>query len=151
MNRRITPITLLIVLSGCATTPEPKPSAQVASSPAPAPAPQLTVTRYSERPLSEFQAQVMDAATKLSYACRYFRSLYGRWPKDIAEIQAKTEGIDFGIFLGKASVTPLPDDSAQIEIFDGTNMRATKAVPVAFKITEEERAAAQKPDYKIRL
>lgn len=148
MNCRLTPIALAIVLAGCAATPKPKTSA--APAPPPAPASQLSVTRYSERPLSEFQTQVMNAATKLSYACRYFRSLYGRWPKDIAEIQAKTEGIDFGVFLGKASVKPLPDDSAQIEIFDGTNMRSTKAVPVAFTITDAERVAAQMPEYKIR-
>ena len=80
-----------------------------------------------------------------------FRSLYGRWPRDLAEIEAKTEGIDFGVFLGKAAVTPLPDDSATIEIFDGVNMRAVKAVPVDFQITDEQRAAAQKPDFKIRV
>jgi len=149
MHSRPIQIALVLALAGCATPPEPKTTA-VPVSPSP-PASQLTVTRYSERPLSEFQTQAMNAATKLSYACRYFRSLYGRWPKDIAEIEAKTEGIDFGIFLGKASVTPLPDDSAQIEIFDGVNMRSTKAVPIAFTITDDEKAAAQQPNYKIKL
>jgi hypothetical protein len=147
MNYRVTPLTLLLILAGCAAPPEPKKSTQPAPTP---PSSQMSVVRYTEKPLSDFQTQVMNAATKLSYSCRFFRSLYGRWPKDLAEIQAKTEGIDFGIFLGKASVTPMPDDSATIQIFDGTNMRSVRAVPVQFTITDEERAAAQKPDYKIK-
>ena len=104
-----------------------------ASAPAqqtPTPTPPISVTRYSDRPLSEYQALVMNEATKLSLACRMFRSLYGRWPNDLAEIQAKTEGIDFAVFAGKAVVTPLPDDSERIEIFDGVNTRSVKAVPV---------------------
>jgi hypothetical protein len=149
MNYSLASVTLLVVVAGCTATPQSKESTPPV--PAPPPKSELTVTRYSERPMSEFQTQVMNAATKLSFSCRYFRRLYGRWPKDIAEIKAKTEGIDFGVFLDKASVTPLPDDSALIQIFDGTNMRSTKAVPVAFTITEEERAASQKPDYKIKL
>jgi hypothetical protein len=117
----------------------------------PAPAPQVSVIRYADLPLSEYQTRVMNEATKLSLACRMFRSLYGRWPKDLAEIQAKTEGIDFGVFLGRAAVTPLPDDSERIEIFDGANTRSVKAVPVELGVTEADREAAKAPDYKIKL
>ena len=93
----------------------------------------------------------MNEATKLSYACRIFRNLYGRWPNDLAEIQAKTEGIDFAAFAGRASVTPLPDDAERIEVFDGTNTRTVKAVPVDFTFTPEMREAAKAPGYKIKL
>jgi len=119
-----------------------------------APAAQVSAsaTRYAELPLTEFQTRVMNEATKLSLACRYFRSLYGRWPKNIAEIQSKTEGIDYGVFIGKEKVTPLKkEDAAQIEVFDGENTRSVKAVPVDFSITKEQKAAARKPDFKIKL
>jgi hypothetical protein len=119
--------------------------------PTPTPAPPVSVIRYTDRPLSEFQTRVMNEATKLSLACRKFRSLYGRWPKDLAEIQAKTEGIDFGVFLGRAVVTPLPDDSERIEIFDGVNTRSVKAVPVELGVTAADREAAKAPGFKIKL
>jgi hypothetical protein len=117
----------------------------------PTPAPPVSVTRYSDRPLSEYQTRVMNEATKLSLACRVFRSLYGRWPNDISEIQAKTEGIDFALFSGKAAVTPLPDDSERIKIFDGVNTRSVKAVPVEFGVTDATREAAKAPGFKIKL
>src|ERR1700691_4599287 len=77
----------------------------------------VSVTRYSESAEPDLQARVMNEATKLSFACRLFRGLYGRWPKDLPEIQAKTEGIDYAVFRGKALITPLPDDSDPIQIF----------------------------------
>ena len=36
----------------------------------PTPAPPISVTRYSDRALSEYQTQMMNEATKLSFACR---------------------------------------------------------------------------------
>ena len=51
----------------------------------------VSVARYSERPLLDYQARVMSEATKLSIACRLFRSLYKRWPSDLAEIDAKIQ------------------------------------------------------------
>jgi hypothetical protein len=93
----------------------------------------------------------MNEASKLSLACRMFRSLYGRWPHDLAEIEAKTEGIDFAVFVGKAVITPLPDDTERIEVFDGINTRAVKAVPVDMGVTSAMREAAKAPDYKIRF
>ena len=110
----------------------------------------VSVVRYSELPLSEYQTKVMNEATKLSFACRMFRGLYGRWPNDLGEIQAKTEGIDFAVFLGKAVVTPLPDDSERIQIFDGVNTREVKAVPVDLGVTDAMREAARAPGFKIR-
>ena len=130
----------LVLLAGCGTPPPPRP----------APSP-VSVVRYTDRPLSEYQTKVMNEATKLSYACRTFRTLYGRWPNDLAEIQARTEGIDFAVFAGRASVTPLPDDSERIEVFDGLNTRAVKAVPVDMTISPEMREAAKAPGYKIKL
>jgi hypothetical protein len=118
--------------------------------PTPAP-PSISVNRYGDRPLSEYQTRVMNEATKLSLACRMFRSLYGRWPSDIAEIQAKTDGIDFAVFAGKAVVTPLPNDSERIEIFDGVNIRAVRAVPVDLGITDAVREAAKAPGFKIKV
>jgi len=113
--------------------------------------PQVSVKRYSDLPLSEYQTRVMNEATKLSLACRMFRSLYGRWPNDLAEIEAKTEGIDFAIFAGKAVVTPLPDDSERIEIFDGVNPRSVKAVPVNLGVTDAMREAAKAPGFKVKV
>jgi len=138
--RFLVPMISVLLIAGCGTPPPPKP----------APAP-VSVVRYTDRPLSEYQTKVMNEATKLSFACRMFRSLYGRWPNDLAEIQAKTEGIDFAVFAGLASVTPLSDDAERIEIFDGTNTRAIKAVPVDFAVTPEMREAAKAPGYKIKL
>ena len=102
-------------------------------------------------PLADHQALVINEATKLSLACRIFRSLYGRWPSDLAEIQAKTEGINFGTFAGRAVVTPLPDDSERIEVFDGFNTRAVKATPVSFSFTAEQLEEAKTPGFKIKL
>lgn len=118
---------------------------------APAGKTELSVTRYTELPLSDFQRQVMNEATKLSYACRYFRRLYGRWPKDLAEIKSRTEGIDFGVFLDRAKVTPLDGDAEEIQIFDGQNVRSVRAVPVPFQVTDEQLKEAQKPEFKIKL
>jgi len=115
------------------------------------PPPQVSVKRYSDLPLSEYQTRVMNEATKLSLACRLFRSLYGRWPKDLSEIEAKSEGIDFAVFGGKAVITPLPDDSERIEIFDGINTRSVKAVPVNPGVTDAMREASKAPSFKIKV
>jgi hypothetical protein len=93
----------------------------------------------------------MNEATKLSFACRMFRGLYGRWPSDLAEIEAKTEGIDFAAFMGKAVITPLPDDSELIQIFDGVNTRQVKAVPVDLGITDAKRQEAKAPGFRIKV
>lgn len=63
----------------------------------------------------------------------------------------QTEGIDFAVFAGKAVITPLPDDSERIEVFDGSNTRAVKAVPVDMGVTPAMREAAAAPGYKIKL
>jgi hypothetical protein len=111
----------------------------------------VSVTRYSESAEPDLQARVMNEATKLSFACRLFRGLYGRWPKDLPEIQAKTEGIDYAVFRGKALITPLPDDSERIQIFDGVNTREVKALPVNLGVTDAMKEAAKSPQYKIKL
>jgi hypothetical protein len=80
-----------------------------------------------------------------------FRALYGSWPNDLAEIEAKTEGIDFAVFMGKAVVTPLHDDSELVQIFDGVNTRQVKAVPVDLGVTDPEREAAKVPGFKIKV
>jgi hypothetical protein len=134
----------MLLMGGCASAPS-------SATPKPTPATTLSVDRYTEHPLSDYQTQVMNQATKLSLACRMFRGLYGRWPNNLAEIQAKTDGIDFAIFMGKAVVTPLSDDSESIEVFDGTDTRAVKAVPVELGITQAMREAAMAPGYKIKL
>jgi hypothetical protein len=93
----------------------------------------------------------MKEATKLSVACRMFRSLYGRWPINLEEIQTKTEGINFAVFAGRAFITPLPDDSERIEVFDGVNTRAVTAIPVDFGFTSQQREEAKAPGYKIQI
>jgi len=135
-------LSAVLALAGCASPPAKQP---------PPPTAPVSVVRYTNLPLSEFQTRVMNEATKLSLACRMFRSLYGRWPNDLTEIEAKTEGIDFGIFMGKAVVTPLLDDSEIIQVFDGVNTRAVKAVPVDLGVTDEKREAAKAPGFKIKL
>jgi len=146
MSRTMPILCTMLLVSGCASAPSSTPPRA-----APATASPVSVVRYTEQPLSDYQTQVMNEATKLSLACRMFRGLYGRWPNDLAEIQAKTEGINFAIFVGKAVVTPLPDDSEQIEVFDGFNTRSVKAVPVDLGITQAMREAATAPSYKIKV
>jgi hypothetical protein len=93
----------------------------------------------------------MREATKLSVACRLFRDYYGRWPKDADEIEDITEGIRFDVFASVV-VTPNPDDTETIEVFDASHVRAAvKAVPVDFRLTDADRAAARAPGFKIRL
>ena len=48
-------------------------------------------------------------------------------------------------------ITPLPDDSERIQIFDGVDTREVKAVPVDLGGTDAMREAAKSPGYKIRL
>lgn len=131
---------LVMLVSGAVAQPTAgaPPTGTSANSP-----PQTSVTRYTDRPLTESQTLVMNQATKLSLACRMFRSLCGRWPNDLAEIQFKTEGVDYAVFAGKAVVTPLPDDSESIQIFDGFNDRAVKAVLIDFHFSDAQREAAQ--------
>jgi hypothetical protein len=142
MARTSVSLCAALLLTACASAPS--------STPIEAPKSPVSVVRYTERPLSEYQTRVMNEATKLSYACRMFRSLYGRWPRDLAEIEAKTEGIDFAVFAGSAVVTPLPDDSERIAIFDGANTREVKAVPID-GVTDAAREAAKAPGFKIKL
>ena len=143
---RYTPIFLSVALMLIACTSSSPTNKQASPQP-----PSISVVRYTELPLSEYQTQVMNEATKLSFACRMFRSLYGRWPNNLAEIEAKTEGINFGMFVGMAVITPLPDDSAHIQVFDGVNTRAVKAVPVDLGVTDAMREAAKAPGFKIKL
>jgi hypothetical protein len=131
-----------ILCAFCASTNAQQPSTS---------APAISVTRYSDMPLSEYQNLVMNEATKLSLACRIFRGLYGRWPTDLSEIQTKTDGINFAVFMGRAVVTPLSDDSERIEIFDGENKRTVKAVPVELGTTDTDRKAAKVPGFKIKV
>jgi hypothetical protein len=105
----------------------------------------------SELSIADRQTLIIREATKLSAACRMFRSLYGRWPSDVAEIQSRTEGLNFAIFAGGVRVTPLPDDAERIEVFDGVNTRAVKATPVDFGFTAAQREEAKSPGYKIKL
>lgn len=93
----------------------------------------------------------MNQATKLSLARRIFGDLYGRWPSDLAEIRAKTEGIDFEVFAGKAVITPKSGDAENIQIFDGFNTRSVRAVPVDFHFSAAQRDAAKEPGFKIKV
>jgi hypothetical protein len=45
----------------------------------------------------------------------------------------------------------LPDDSEIIQIFDGVNTRAVKAVPVDLGVTDVMREAAKAPGFKIKV
>ena len=137
-------IAAVTMFSSCVTQQKPSSEAKGGGG-------EFTVTRYSERPMSEYQTKVMNEATTLSLACRMFRDLYGRWPNNLFELQCRTEGIDYSIFIGKASIKPNSDDTAIISIFDGVDYRETTAVPVSFNYSAEERAEAIKPKYRIKL
>jgi hypothetical protein len=102
-------------------------------------------------PAGAQQEAVLREATKLSLGCRIFRNLYDRWPVDVAEIRAKVEGINFSVFPGLVSVRPQSDDSEIITVYDGVVTRAVKATPVAFQISDAQRAAAKAPGFKIKL
>ena len=128
------------MLGGCASTPK------VTSD-----APAISVDRYSEMPLSEYQSRVMDEATKFSYAARMFRYLYGRWPANIEELKNKSSGIDFNVFRGKATITPSSNDSAEISIFDGENTRSVQATPVDFHMSDSARQQSQSAGFKINV
>jgi hypothetical protein len=144
MWRLLVLVSAVLVLNACTSQTAATKQAPQSSSP-------ISVVRYTDLPLSEYQARVMNEATKLSYACRMFRALYGRWPNNLTEIEAKTEGVDFAAFMGKAAVTPLPDDSELIQIFDGVNTRRVKAVPVDLGVTDAKREEAKAPGFKIRV
>jgi len=131
---------LSIVLAGCVTTPKATSYASA-----------IRVDRYSEMPLSEYQSRVMDEATKLSYAARMFRYLYGRWPANIEEIKSKSAGINFDVFRGRASITPSSNDSAEISIFDGENTRSVQATPIDFQLSNVARQQSRLPGFKIEV
>jgi hypothetical protein len=143
-----TPLILCVTLLMAGWTSDPPSSLPNATSAA---APPASVIRDVEMPSAHDQTLIMNEATKLSLACRMFRSLYGRWPIDLAEIQAKTEGINFAVFAGRAVVTPLPDDSERIEVFDGFNTRTVRAIPIDFKFTAPQLEEAKAPGYKIKI
>ena len=109
----------------------------------------MNVTRYSDISLSDYQKLVIDEATKLSYACRMFRYIFGRWPSNIDEIMSKTNGIDFEVFKGTAVVTPVDNDSAQISVFDGVNTLSVQATPVDFDLPESYKSHTNDPAFKI--
>jgi hypothetical protein len=129
-----------IALVGCASAPKAPPNTL-----------SVSVTRYSEEPISEYQTQVLNEATKLSLACRLFRYFYGRWPADLSEIEHKTIGIDYGIFLGRATVTPNSDDSEDITVFDGEDPREAHATPIDFGMPEGDKKKALEPGFKINV
>ncbi|SFR86727.1 hypothetical protein SAMN05216570_0131 [Dyella sp. OK004] len=93
----------------------------------------------------------MNEATKLSLACRLFRYFYGRWPANFHEISEKSTGIDLGVFLGRALVTPLDNDAAKISVFDGENVRETVATPIDFHMSNSQVRAAQEPGFMIDI
>ena len=130
MTRNFVLIGSLSLFVGCAS-PRPRPTAPPIDTPADSRS-SASATRYTERPLTEYQTIVMNQATKLSLARRIFGDLYGRWPSDLAEIRAKTEGIDFEVFAGKAVITPKSGDAENIQIFDGFNTRSVRAVPLIY-------------------
>jgi hypothetical protein len=137
----ITALTICLIsatLAACVITP--KTTSDV---------PAIAVNRYSEMPLSEYESRVMDEATKLSYACRMFRYLYGKWPANINEIKSRTNGIDYDVFRGRATIAPTENDSAEIAIFDGENVRSVQATPIDFHLSDSVREQSQSSKFKI--
>jgi hypothetical protein len=107
------------------------------------------INRITEYKLSKRQTRILDEATKLSAACRVFSGLYGRWPKDMQEIEARTTGIDFGAFGGIASLEEVPE-GLDISFFDGEDERHVLATAMAIQ-PADVRASAQDPAFKIRI
>lgn len=139
---------IILLLAPCAVFAQSSESALV---PSPPTVTSFRVDRYVEHPLSDYQTKIMNEATKLSLACRLFRYFYGRWPADFHEISEKSTGIDLGVFLGRALVTPLDNDAAKISIFDGENMREVVATPIDFGMSSSQVRAAHEPGFKIDI
>src|SRR5947207_2870120 len=66
----------------------------------------MQVKRMSEFALTSDQVQHLDEATKVSGAIRTFHSLYGRWPKDAAELRERTTGIDYSVLGDSLRLEP---------------------------------------------
>lgn len=109
----------------------------------------VEVKRISEFELTREQTRILDEATKLSAACRTFHAFYERWPKNIQEIESRTSGIDFSVFQGKVDIDAVPEGLV-ITIFDSIEVRRLLATAEA-PATEDARAAAQDPAFKIRV
>ena len=112
----------LLVLLLCATpmlAQSQSPTASVCPSNQTAAAGSPTLAAEAPRRLSE---QVASIAT----ASRYFRELFGRWPDSLAELKSKSDGIDYSVFSEEPKLAALPDDTAQLQVFDGTSWREKK-------------------------
>lgn len=109
----------------------------------------LGVVRISNVTLSEYQKMVLDEASKLSYACRMYRYLYGQWPGSIEQVKQRTNGIDFSLFKDSASISPASDDTAVITVFDGVNTLSVSATPIDFQLPDEYKSKAKDPGFRI--
>ena len=144
--RMITVCGLGIALGACAVAPKAPVAAKTPTGDR-----KIVVERYSENPLSGQQSRVLNEATKLSFACRLYRYYYGKWPANLDDIRNKTTGIDFEVFKGRAEVTPNADDSEDISIYDGENVRTAHATPIDFHMPKSEIRKAQSPGFKIDM
>jgi hypothetical protein len=108
-----------------------------------------TVNRVTDGSFSASQLRRMDEATKLSAAIRIFHGLYGRWPEDLAELQRRTDGIDYRA-LGP-SLRMEQEGAGPIVVFsDGEHERRIAPEPMK-PMGREAREQAEDPGFKIRV
>jgi|SRR6185437_11679824 len=108
----------------------------------------LNVDRLSEFQLPPEANRVLDEATKLEAACRAFYGLYGHWPT-IAEIKARTGGIDYAVFNDKIALEPHADGLLMVVAVAG-DVRQNLITPKQ-TYTQQERDDARNPAYKINV
>ena len=97
------------------------------------------------------EKRVRDAARDVATACRYFRELLGRWPKDWSELKAKADGIDFAAFPAEPMLAPEVDDTERLRFFDGVHWWEKRMTRMSVNFPPEVIKAAQSADFKIRL
>ena len=110
----------------------------------------VSVSRDSEHRLTKKQTKMLDEVTKLSAAIRVFRPLYGRWPKDNAEIESRVSGIDFTLFKDNVEIS-FTEEMATIRFFDGRDNRELDIPAEEGAYPASAKAAALDPAFRIRL
>ena len=94
---------------------------------------------------------VADEVASIANACRYFRELYGRWPKDLAELKARTQGIDYKVFALQPAITPLENDTEQLRFSDGVNSWERNLNRMIVQFPPSVIREAQKPGFKLQV
>jgi hypothetical protein len=109
----------------------------------------VEVKRYSEFKLTPTQVATLDEATKISAATSTFHGLYGRWPKDIEELAARSDGIDIDVFDGKILIENV-EQGVVLTFFDGRDVRRLR-VSEDSPVSAEMRELATDPAFRMHI